>query len=400
MANPRRLLGIAVPVLFVIGVVAYLGITKGNTAAIDSTAADSTTGKTPEFVRPGDEPRTFDAGIALPVMGAPVERAPLIIWVRGLGEAVSSHQVVVSAEAPGRVTKVYRKEFDLVRAGDTLIVVDTTELVFALRQARNSLAQAQHTYRNELISDSLIPDPAIRAERQANARMRSGLVNAELALERAELEYAKAATLAPISGRIANVKVATGQRVAGAEIMSIFAMNPIRVNVQVLQSDLAKVRVGNRARMLFPSIPDTVYGVVEQINPLIETNTRTARVTVRVENPTGQIFPGMTANVQLQSITYPDKLLVPQSAILQRSDGRDMLFVYNPHPDGKEGGLTEWRYVAIGLRNEEFVEIIPGVDGSQKMVEPGEIVLIAGHYTIEHQTNVKLVDRLSAITRR
>ena len=400
MANARRIVGVFV-VLAVVSTGGFFGWKKVNSLNAGKADSTGTAGKPTAIPRPDTVGATFDAGAAIPVVGAEVRRGPLIIWVMAPGAAASSHQIVVGSEAAGRIDRVFAKENDIIQKGDTLIMVDTTELVFALRQSLNSLNRAEIALKNQLISDHLIKDSAVRRERELNAQMSSGLVDAKLNLEKARIEYAKAATRAPISGKIANVKVFPGQRVgSGAELMTVAAMDPIRVQAEVLQSDLGKLKVGNQARLTFASYSDTMYtGTIEAINPIVDPALRTARVTITVRNPKGLIVPGMTARVEIQSQTYENRLLVPKKAVLQRSEGRDMLFVYMPSKDGTPDGRTDWRYVALGLRNNEYYEIVPGTDGSQKMVEPGEIVLVDGHYTIEHQTLVKLVDRLREIAR-
>src|SRR5690606_32926474 len=118
--------------------------------------------------------------------------------------------------------------------------------------------------------------------------------------------------------------------------------------------------------------------------------TRTAKVTVSVPNPEGRILPGMYARVSLEARRFADRILVPRSAILER-DRRTMLFVY----EGDErGGLSKWRYVTTGLENESQVEIVANPDTD--MVQPGEIVLTDGHYTLIHDARVRLVDDVRA----
>jgi membrane fusion protein (multidrug efflux system) len=401
MANPRRLIGIGIS----LAVVAAIGFTatKKVQALNEKKKADSVAAaasKAPAPPRPDSGRFAFGAGGAIPVVGAEVKRMPLIIWVPAMSVAASSQMVPVAAEAGGRVSRVYPKEFAAVKKGDTLMMVDTTELIFALRSAENSYKRAEVTFQNTILSDRIITDPAIRRQREEAARMSSGLQEAGLSLERARLEYAKAATRSPIDGRIANLKVFEGQRVgAGTEIMTVLKLDPILVQSQVLQSEYGKIRLGNEARMVFGFRSDTTYtGRVISMNPVVDDNLRTARVTLEVRNPGGVVVPGMTARAEIQSVTYPNRLLVPKKAILQRSDGRNMLFVYKPNPDGTDG-TAEWRYVNLGLYNNEYYEIIPGEDGSQKMVEPGEIVLVDGHYTIEHTAPIRLVDKLTVNSR-
>jgi hypothetical protein len=62
-------------------------------------------------------------------------------------------------------------------------------------------------------------------------------------------------------------------------------------------------------------------------------------------------------------------------------------------PEG-EAGVAEWRYVTLGEGNDEVIEIIENPD--TKMVQPGEIVLVNGHYTIQHDAAVRLVNKPEA----
>ncbi|UCD25259.1 MAG: efflux RND transporter periplasmic adaptor subunit, partial [Gemmatimonadota bacterium] len=126
-------------------------------------------------------------------------------------------------------------------------------------------------------------------------------------------------------------------------------------------------------------------GTIETINPVVEQQTRTARVTVMVPNPDGRILPGMYARVSLEARTFPDRILVPRAAILER-DRRSMLFVFEG--EGQQG-LAKWRYVTTGLENETLVELVPNPDTD--MVEPGEVVLVDGHYTLTHDAPIRLV---------
>jgi membrane fusion protein (multidrug efflux system) len=158
--------------------------------------------------------------------------------------------------------------------------------------------------------------------------------------------------------------------------------------VQVLESEIAHLTLGRTADVSFAAFPDERFtGRIQTINPIVESGTRTARVTVLVPNPQGRILPGMYARVSLEARRYADRVLVPRSSVLER-DRRSMLFVYEP---GSADGLAKWRYVTTGMQNDSFVEILSqGVDTDS--VRPGETVLTEGHYTLIHDARVRLVD--------
>jgi RND family efflux transporter MFP subunit len=191
---------------------------------------------------------------------------------------------------------------------------------------------------------------------------------------------------------VASIQVVEGQFVRnGDELLTVVDLDPIKVEVQVLESEVGYLSPGRGASISFSAFPgETFRGTIETINPVVEQQTRTARVTVMVPNPSGRILPGMYARVSLEARTFADRLLVPRAAILER-DRRSMLFVFEG--EGQQG-LAKWRYVTTGLMNETLVELVPNPDTD--MVEPGEVVLIDGHYTLTHDAPIRLVTDVRA----
>jgi membrane fusion protein, multidrug efflux system len=171
----------------------------------------------------------------------------------------------------------------------------------------------------------------------------------------------------------------------------VLDLDPIKVEVQVLESEIGHLSPGRSAEVTFAAFAGERFtGRIETINPVVESGSRTARVTVLIPNPDGRILPGMYARVSLEARRFEDRVLVPRSAILER-DRRTMLFVY----EGDErGGLAKWRYVTTGLQNERQVEIVESPD--TETVRPGETVLTDGHYTLIHDARVRLVEDVQA----
>jgi len=166
----------------------------------------------------------------------------------------------------------------------------------------------------------------------------------------------------------------------------------------VLESEVGHLSPGRSAEVTFSALPDEVFsGRIATVNPIVEQATRSARVTVMVPNPQGRILPGMYARVSLDARRFPDRLLVPREAVLERDDRRTLLFVFQPDSPGSDTGIAEWRYVTPGLDNGRVVELIDNPDDpSSKLVEPGEIVLIDGHHTMTHAARVRLTTNAAA----
>ncbi|MDH5760104.1 MAG: efflux RND transporter periplasmic adaptor subunit [Gemmatimonadota bacterium] len=329
----------------------------------------------------------FSASMPQPVSGAEVRRDTLWIRVNAAGQAEASRRATLAAQVAGRIEALAVRENQRVSGGAGLLLVDTTEYALDVAQARADLSAAEAEYRQLVLFDDEIEDEAVRAERERIARTRSGLDQREVALRQAELRFERARVRAPFGGRVADVRVVPGEYVTpGTELLTVVDMDPIKVEVQVLEAALGVLSEGRRAVVSFSAYPGEVFeGRIATINPVVDPEQRTGRVTVLLENRDHRIKPGMYAEVSLDAEALPDRVLVPRAAILERGD-RNMLFVYEPSGDA---GLAKWRYVTVGRENDTHVEIVPGDEG---MVEPGEIVLVDGHHYLAHDTPVRLVD--------
>jgi membrane fusion protein (multidrug efflux system) len=341
-----------------------------------------------EVALPASASQQFATDVPQPVVGAEVVRDTLWITVTAAGQAEAIRRAAVLSRVDGLMEEILVEENALVPEGALLVRFDTTEYALAAARARAGLVDAQARYLEMTFGDDEITDPVAREERDRLARARSGLAQAEVALREAEINLDRTSVLAPFPGRIANLRVVEGQFASpGTELLTVVDLDPIKVEVQVLEAEIGYLTEGRRATVTFAAFPgESFSGRISTINPVVDPDTRTARVTVLLSNPRGRIKPGMYARVSLEANYFPDRILVPRSAILEK-DRRTMLFVY-------EDGRAKWRYVTTGLENDTQVEIVPNEETS--MVEPGEIVLVDNHYYIIHDAPVTLVESVSS----
>jgi membrane fusion protein, multidrug efflux system len=350
----------------------------------------------PEGEEGAANPASVAAGgasdVLVPVEGAEVVRGTLVLSVGAAAQAAAWQQTVVTSQLAGRVAGLPVRENDAVGAGRPLVVIDPAEYEMAVREAEAVLRTAQAQFEELTLLNDEIPNAETRTERERFARARSGLDQAQVALQRAQLNLARTRLGAPFAGRVASLKVVPGQWVQpGQEMMTVVDLDPIKVEVQVLEGEVGYLGAGRAATVTFAAFPEETFtGRIATINPVVETGTRTARVTVLVPNPQGRILPGMYARVTLDAQRFPNRVLVPRSSILER-DRRTMLFVFN---GDDRGGRAEWRYVTTGRANNSVVEIVQSEETDS--VRPGEVVLTNGHYTLIHDARVRLVENAQA----
>lgn len=331
------------------------------------------------------------SAVAISVEGTPVVRDTLVVSVTATGQAAALRQVVLAAQVAGRVARLPVRESERLGAGALVAGLDADEYRLALEQAQAERTRGEASFRETTLFDDRIDDPALRAERARIARAKSGLAQGEIAVRKAQLDLDRTTISAPFDGAVANLRVVVGQHVTpGTELATLVALDPIKVEVQVLESEVGFLAAGRRAQVTFAAFPgQTFTGTISTINPVVDQTTRTARVTVLVPNPASRILPGMYARVSLEAQRFPDRVIVPRAAVLER-DRRTMLFVY----DGNQGGgEAKWRYVTLGLGNATQVEIVE--DPDTQGVKPGETVLTDGHFTLTDGARVRLVQNVA-----
>lgn len=360
----------------------------------DSTANPPAT-RIDSVAQASTEPSTESTGssdVYIPVEGDVAVLDTLVLAVSAAGQAAPLREALITAQVAGQVRAVARQENALVGSGASLVSIDPAEYELALAEAQARKRGAEATYRETTLFDDRIADAAVRTERQKAARAKSGLDQADVAVKKAQMELSRALVRAPFAGRVANMKAQTGQYVRpGDALMTIVDLTRIKVEVQVLEGQIGFLTAGRKAFVHFAAFPGEQFeGRIETINPMVDKDTRSARVIVSVPNPDGRILPGMYARVSLDARRFADRIMVPRTAVLER-DRRKLLFVFEPGEEGSSRGVAKWRYVTTGLENDRFVEIMESSD--TEMVQPGEVVLTAGHQTLVHDARVRIAEK-------
>jgi HlyD family secretion protein len=170
----------------------------------------------------------------------------------------------------------------------------------------------------------------------------------------------------------------------------------MKVTVDVLEEDLVRLQEGATARVHVPALEGngsapmsdaesealpaspneaTFEGRVHAINPQVDVQRGTGRVTVAIPNPDGRLVAGLYATVRLETARLDGRLVVPADAVLVRQ-GRDLVFVV-------EAGRAQWTYVDLGARSGEVVEITSGLS-------PSDTVAVDGHFALAHDAPVEI----------
>lgn len=182
--------------------------------------------------------------------------------------------------------------------------------------------------------------------------------------------------LAPESGVVIEKQVVAGSAFkAGQRLLRIADLSRVWVEAQIYDYELPLIKTGMKARVTFPDIQDREFEAkVDYIYPFMESDTRTTRVRIVLDNADGFLRPDMYARVKLRA-NMGKRLLVPESAVLYAGETR-VVFV-----DIGNGRLQP-RKIKTGQRNHNWIEVISGL-------ETGDTVVTSGNFLIAAESKLK-----------
>jgi cobalt-zinc-cadmium efflux system membrane fusion protein len=297
----------------------------------------------------------------------------------------------VSVKLSGTVAELRKNIGDDVVKDEVIAVLESREVA----DAKSEYLAARLTddlQRDLFARDKALWDSRVSTEQQflrsrnttAQAGMRLNIARQKLlalGLQESEIDALPQApeTLlrrqdvrAPISGRLAERKVEPGTAVGRdnleTELFVVVDLSRVWVELSVASSDLPLVKEGQAVKIAARGLSTTTMGKIVFVSPLLDKDTRTARVVAEIDNADGSWRPGsfVTAAIALNERNVA--IVAPTTAV-QKIGGEQVVFVRT-----KDG--FEKRGVVLGQREDKSVEIVAGLAA-------GEIIAASNTFSLK-----------------
>lgn len=349
----------------ILAVVLIVAIAGGVYYWRQSAGAPSAAAGAPGGAPAGANPRGGGPGGGGPGQGMPVEAEvaqarKLAQEIIAVGSLRSNESTSLSSEIAGRILKINFREGQAVQKGMLLFELDDSIYRAELEQARATLklSERNHERAQELFERKLV---SARERDEAAAKLEVD----RAALSLSEARAAKTRIRAPFDGVVGLRAVSPGDYInPGQPLAPLEQMAVLKADFRLSEGALSRIAVGQVLNLEVDAYPGQVFpGRVYAIDPRLAEDTRSIGVRARVENPKGQLRPGLFARVRLVISERANAVLVPEQAIVPQGD---QLFVYVI-----QEGKAALRPVQVGLRQAGRAEIVTGV-------APGDVVITAG----------------------
>ncbi len=333
----------------------------------------------------GDEPEAGTIKVSLEkvqrlgVQTTAARRRSLTYTVRAVGtiQFDERSRAVVTTRYEGWVDQLQvNTTGQPVGKGQMLLGVYSPELVQAEQDYLAALAAQEEMAASGKDGASAVQ----RLTEGALQRLRNlDLPESELARLRQDRSASRVVpVLSPVTGVVVEKMVLMGQRVMmGEPLYQLAAMDPIWLVADVFEQDLGLIRPGQKARVTVQAYPGRTFtGDVSFIYPMLNPETRTARIRIEIPNPAAELKADMYASVEIASQAATQAVLaVPDSAVLDSGVRRVVLVEREP-------GRFQPREVKLGARGEGYVSVLEGV-------LEGERVVVRANFLIDAESNMR-----------
>lgn len=277
----------------------------------------------------------------------------------------------VSTKLMGAVTAVHVREGDVVRTGQPLVSIDARDLTAKSAQIDAGIAEAEAMEREAathlqrmraLFAEDAAPRAQLDAAETSYARAQAAVRAARAGSAELDATRGYSVIRAPFSGVITRRMIDVGAFAApGAPLITLQDARRLRVTGTAAPQAVGGLRRGTRVDVEIEG--ELTNGVVEAVVPGAG---NLYRVNVIVDNPVGAYLPGSAATLALPQQHDRLAIRVPAAAIQQKGD---LTGVYV-----KSGDATMLRWVQLGARTGEEVEVLTGLRDGEQIVIPASTI--------------------------
>ncbi len=340
----------------------------------------------------------------------------------------------VGSEAVGLVKEILVDEGDVVKDGAVMVVLENSQLLIQLSEAKAGLRQASESlkelrrgprpmevararasmleaqalltraekefkrnkdlYKKKVLSEKIYTNSNLEAaaarelyqqrkfayeliaegtrkEQVAQQGARVKMMAAKVELIKDQLR--KKSIKSPFSGVVINKFVEKGEWVErGVKVIRVVQLDPLRINIMVPEKVISYVKINDTTTIRFDSLnPGHINGKVSAILPFADTASRTFPVRIRVRNPERKLKVGMIARVSLSYGPKEDVLLAPQDALILSGRKKLIALVSN-------NNTAKLIPVQTGRVVEDWIEIKGEVRENDRVVIKGNERLFPG----------------------
>jgi len=300
------------------------------------------------------------------------ERREAIRAVYATGMVKAERIAHIRPEIGGTVLQLPVRQGEEIREGMPVMEIEeeeqnnaVAEQAARVREASVVLEEARLNYEREqqLLEQGATTRQAVDDARASFDRAEAALRTVKAALATRKSLSGRGKIISPLTGIVTRVNVTQGDAVpANMEAVTILDPSSFKVYADVDELDIAGIRPGQEAVIAFDAMPDRRFKArVERIIPQADEVTKTVPVILNMLESVPNLSDGLTATINVVQERRPNALTIPAEAVADERSGQATVFLVTDH------NKLEKRQVKLGVRGEDFVEIVEGLREDERV---------------------------------
>jgi RND family efflux transporter MFP subunit len=319
------------------------------------------------------------------------------------GSLRAKEVVDVSPRIAGRLTQLLADTGQPVSKGALLAVIEDDEIRQQLERSKAVLAvvDAQIAQRTAELNNAkieldrrtqLVESGILSRNELDTLQMRYSVAQSQFELARAQRRQSEAEQreltirqgqtriASPITGIISKRHVATGAMISSATpIVSVVSVNPMIIDAQASERDIARIRRGLTVEVTIDSLPGEKFsGRIMRIAPTLDAQTRNGMVEIEIPNRNGALKGEMFARINLNLGSTRQSLLIPRDALIYRGDQPGVFTI--------EEERARYLPLETGLTEGDKVEVLKGL-------KEGDLVITRGSNLLKDGDRVRVMSQ-------
>ncbi|MDB5273997.1 MAG: yegM [Chitinophagaceae bacterium] len=286
------------------------------------------------------------------------------------GKILANEEVELRTEASGKISYLNLPEGKFVKAGTLLVKLNAQEQQTQLEKIEAQLILARTTVsrRRELLETH-----SVSKEEYENAVSTHAALKADSALIQAQI--AKKIIHAPFDGVIGIRNVSIGSYITPDIITAVIhQVDPVKVEFSLPERYAPLFRVGDEIDFRTEGSNTLYKGKIVVQDPAVDLASGNVRYHAWSKNSKDELLPGSFAQIELLLKEDKGSVFVPTEAIVPVAKGKKVFVVQN--------GVAKERIVTMGVRTENYLQILSGI-------EPGDSVVVKGNFQLKDDVAVK-----------
>lgn len=341
-----------------------------------------------------------------------VEQDKIVQMVNASGSLSPVIQVRKSSKVSARIINITVKEGDLVQEGQLLVELDRTRYEAAYDMTVSGLESSKANYKKvknelkrsqELFNSNLISESELESAKATSEIAKSQVDQAKASLKQAKDDLDQTRIISSMAGKVTLLNKEIGEMAVGSTfqedvILIISDMSRMEVQVNIDETDIVDINIGDTTKIEIDALPDTVFtGIVSEIahsatikGQGTQEQVTSFQVKIDVLGQDKRFRPGMSSTVDIITDTKNNALVIPIQALTVRkaeddslnvknkkNESLEVVFVVNKKEDEKKSGLfssnksnlfAEQREVKVGISSDTHFEVKSGLELGEEIV--------------------------------